>query len=208
MIPAANRSPTQGKKWHAGVVAAFFSGLLGALFSGPLVFLPVEQANLALRDIIVRWLPVAPVHPGLVFVSLDEGCFNLTHLEPEEIEASPALSAMEDGFPWSRVVYAEMIERLLSAGAECVVLDIHFPQPGPGDDALSKVIEANPGRVILGAVMDVREEVDGSLNVVYSPPADSRCDGGTLSRCLPHARDCRHAGCGAAPQCALIRSTG
>jgi adenylate cyclase len=173
MIPAANRSPTQGKKWHAGVVAAFFCGLLGALFSGPLVFLPVEQANLALRDIIVRWLPAAPVHPGLVFVSLDEGCFNLTHLEPEEIEASPALSAMEDGFPWSRVVYAEMIERLLSAGAECVVLDIHFPQPGPGDDALSKVIEANPGRVILGAVLDVREEVDGSLNVVYSPPADS-----------------------------------
>jgi adenylate cyclase len=173
MIPSANSSSTKKPRYLAGIIAAFFWGLVGAMFSGAVVFLPVEQASLALRDFILRALPAASPHPGLMFVSLDEGSFNLTHLEPSEIEGSPALQAMEGDFPWSRAVYAEMIERLLSAGAECVILDIHFPQAGRGDDALAKVVADNPGRVIFGAVLDLREEVDGSLNVVYSPPTPS-----------------------------------
>jgi adenylate cyclase len=145
-------------------------GLLGILLSGPVRIWPVERTEYLLRDWLTNFLPPARAHEDLVFLTIDEGAFNLSHLEPEEIAGARALQLMEMEFPWSRAVYAEALQRLFAAGAERVLLDIHFALPGRGDEELAAVAAAHPGRIVFGAVLDHQEEIDGSLSVSWKPP--------------------------------------
>lgn len=159
---------TPGNKRIA--LLALICGVIGAILSSPVNLFVVEKWNLTMQDHLMRNLPAAEAHPDLVFLTLDEGSFNLSHLEPEEISASSALQLMERDFPWSRQVYAELFERILSAGARLVLVDIHFALPGKGDKALAVVVERHPDQIVFGSVLDLREEIDGSYSVVHTPP--------------------------------------
>ncbi len=153
------------------LAAALGSGFFWALLAGPVFFLPFKRLDWAVQDAICRGLPLAPASPELVFLSIDEGAFNLSHLLPEEVESSPALTLMAQDFPWSRAVYAELFDKLMGAGASAVVADIHFALPGKGDEALAEVIGKYPGKIVLGSVMDYRKEAGGALAVSETPPA-------------------------------------
>lgn len=86
-----------------------------------------------------------------VLLGIDEQSLNLdATVDPDEVAGSRALQLMEKGYPWSREVYAEAVRRLLDAGARLVVIDLLFPRPRDGDDALAQVLRDYPGRVILG----------------------------------------------------------
>lgn len=172
-----NSTKFLGKKHGTLSRAVWVAGVLSAVgwsfVFGFLRIVPLERLDFALRDALVQVLPPAPTHPDLMFVTLDEGAFDLSQLEPEEIDASVALTRMQDTFPWSREVYAEMLERLLEAGARQVVLDIHFPSARAGDEAVAGVVSRFPGRVVFASLIDRRTEVDGSISVSLMPSSDS-----------------------------------
>ena len=90
-----------------------------------------------------------PIDPRLIFIGIDKDSYE-DFLSEEELRQSPALKMMCERFPWSREVWAALIERLVQAGAKVVALDLLFPAPGPGDEALRQVLEKYKDRVVIG----------------------------------------------------------
>jgi adenylate cyclase len=130
----------------------------------------LELAELSLQDAVVRHGIKTATPRDFVFLAVDEASLDLSQLEPEEIAASPSLQAMAAGFPWSRAVYADLIEKLLGAGARVVVLDVHFPLPGEGDAALQAVLENHRDRVVIASLFDDAEGASGQVSSQYQPP--------------------------------------
>lgn len=95
--------------------------------------------------------------PDVVVLGIDEASLSLEDSSafPEDIAASRPLQLMNEVYPWSREVYAHIIEKLVGAGARTVVIDLMFPAPsGPhpeGDEMLRRCLEKYRGHVILAA---------------------------------------------------------
>lgn len=93
-----------------------------------------------------------PEREDVVILGIDDASQKLDGVWPEEIEESEALMAMQN-WPWSRVVWSELIERLMGAGAKTVMLDLTFKGRSANpeeDERLRAVLEKYRGRVILG----------------------------------------------------------
>jgi adenylate cyclase len=86
-----------------------------------------------------------------VFVAIDDASMKLDQLWPEDFAASPALRAMKVGWPWSRTVYADALEKILGAGAKIVLIDLILDKPKPEDPALRKVLDSHPKQIVLGS---------------------------------------------------------
>src|SRR6267143_150345 len=96
---------------------------------------------------------------SLLFLGIYSTSISLSELDlktlfadvPTESTEHRALSLMAAGWPWSREVYALLIERLLQAGARGVLLDLLFPKAGPGDEMLQTTLRRFPDRVAVGS---------------------------------------------------------
>lgn len=150
-----------------GFWAVFFA-LLGSVV--PIA--PLELAENALQDAVVRHGLKNPTPADLVFLALDEASLDLSQLEPEEIDASPVLRLMRASFPWSRAVYAAVIERVLGAGAKALVLDVNFPAPGVGDEELRSSLRRHADHAVIASVYE-DTGLGHSLASQYRPPSDS-----------------------------------
>ncbi|MBE2180355.1 MAG: adenylate/guanylate cyclase domain-containing protein [Chthoniobacterales bacterium] len=144
-----------------------------ALLAGPVPIVPLELADFSLQDAVVRHGVKTATPEDFVFLAVDEASLDLDQLDPEEIEASSSLTLMSREFPWSRAVYAEMIEKVLGAGAKVVVLDVSFPKEGPGDEVLRDVLDRHRERVVIGSVFENASASDGSLSNLYREPSPS-----------------------------------
>ncbi len=98
----------------------------------------------------------AQIDPDIVVLGIDDASMDIENSSalPEEIEKSRALQLMV-GWPWSREVYAHVLDRLFAAGAETVVIDLLFPAPSnsfpEGDAVFKAALDKNKGRVLIGA---------------------------------------------------------
>jgi len=146
--------------------------VLFALLGSVLPLAPLELAEHALQDAVVRHGLKNPTPRDLVFLALDESSMDLSQLEPDEIAASRALTLMREQFPWSRAVYAEIIEKILGARAKAIVLDIHFPSPGEGDDELRAALQRHGQRTVIASIYE-DTGASRSLAAQFRPPADS-----------------------------------
>ena len=73
-------------------------------------------------------------HPEFVFLGIDQITLELPPFLPEELEGNRALQLMtERPFPWSREVWALLLDRLFAAGARLVIFDMIFSPPDDGD---------------------------------------------------------------------------
>lgn len=144
-----------------------------ALLAGPISLAPLELAELSLQDTIVRHGLKTATPDDMVFLAVDEASLDLSQLEPGEIEASPALMLMAEEFPWSRAVYAEVMEKVLGAGAKVLVLDVHFPLPGEGDEILREALREHRDRVVIASVFDDSESAGGPVASQFRPPHPS-----------------------------------
>jgi Predicted transmembrane sensor domain len=70
----------------------------------------------------------------VVILSIEETSLDPELLTPEVAQLHPALAKMAKGWPYDRSVYADVINRLVDAGAKLIVFDIVFPRSGgPGE---------------------------------------------------------------------------
>ncbi|MES2923551.1 MAG: adenylate/guanylate cyclase domain-containing protein [Verrucomicrobiota bacterium] len=150
---------------------------------------PFQLLEWKVYDFIHAFGAKTPADPDVVVLGIDEASLSLENSSafPEDIEGSRPLQLMSEVFPWSREVYAHVIERLVEGGAETVVIDLMFPAPsGPhpeGDDVLHRCLEKYRKHVILAADLIAQGIQNGQSESVQLPfdgliaqtwPADER----------------------------------
>lgn len=130
-------------------------------------FHPLWQAEHYTQDFRLRHGRAAALHPEMVFLAIDQPDYREILL-PEEIAAEPLLGELT-GWPWSRSVYAALIERLVLAGARVVALDLLLVSPGEGDARLSAVLDEHADRVVLGGYLAERDAQGAGIEQVVPP---------------------------------------
>jgi adenylate cyclase len=137
-------------------------------------FGPWLQAELGFKDVLVRYGRKAPRHPDIVYLAIDQASVGLDGLWPDEIAASPALSRIQaSGWPWTRDVYAMIIERLVKAGARVIAIDLLFPTGREGDEELRASLERHRDRVIVGSNFVDADRAGGQTHSIHVLPATS-----------------------------------
>jgi signal transduction histidine kinase len=149
--------------------------LLAALCGGAAILLEVvrpvyfRQSEAAVRDAIMRGGRTARPNPELIFLAIDNDSVTLDPtLDLQDLFSSAttppqsrtALELMAKGWPWDREVYALIIDRLITAGAKVVALDLFFAEPGRGDDALRAALDRFRDRVVIGSNFVTSPDVD------------------------------------------------
>src|SRR4029434_10909582 len=87
-----------------------------------------------------------------VFLALDQSTLQMPPLAPDEVANNRAFQLMtERPFPWSREVWALLLDRLFGAGARLVMFDIIFNPPNDGDPAFHAALDRYHDKVVLGA---------------------------------------------------------
>ncbi len=86
----------------------------------------------------------------IILIGVDKPVYGPTDFNAAEIKEEPTLSLMQQNFPWSRAVWARLIQKLGDSGAKVIVFDFVFAAPGPGDDELKQALDKYGDRVVLG----------------------------------------------------------
>src|SRR5205809_6407784 len=108
------------------------------------------------EDFLQREGRKTATHPDFVFLGIDQSTLELPPLLPEEIATNRAYQLMtERAFPWSREVWALLLDRLFGAGARLVIFDLVFDPPNDGDPAFHAALDRYRDKVVLGANLDV-----------------------------------------------------
>ncbi len=67
----------------------------------------------------------------------------------------------ERPFPWSREVWAILLDKLFAAGARLVIFDMMFNPPNDGDAAFRAALDRHRDRVVVGANFDLSGNESG-----------------------------------------------
>jgi adenylate cyclase len=136
---------------------------------------PFRLLEWRIYDFIHAFAAKTPADPDVVVLGIDEASLSLEDSSafPEDIEASRPLQLMNKVFPWSREVYAHMIERLIEGGAQTVVIDLMFPAASgdhpDGDDALQRCLDKYRKHVILAADIVAQGVQNGHSESIMLP---------------------------------------
>ena len=113
-------------------------------------FPPLKQFESYAEDLRVRTGRKTPFDDRLVLIGIDKLVYDPADFSPEEYQREPALALLQQNFPWSRAVWARLIQKLGDAGAKVIVFDLVFTAPGPGDAELKRALEKYADRVVIG----------------------------------------------------------
>jgi len=146
--------------WTCGVVTLLLIGLQW--------FVPLQHAESYAQDWFTRLGRKAPLHPNLVLIGIDRPSYDGDIL-PEEAVNDPVLASLRGRFPWSRNVWAALIERLANAGAKAIVLDLVFATEAEGDAELRRALDQFKDRVVIGSNFSPVETERGTFAQLTKP---------------------------------------
>jgi len=72
-------------------------------------------------------------HKDFVFLGIDQASLSLKPEGEDWSNNRPLQLMSEHAYPWSREVWALLLDRLFQAGARLVMFDIVFDKPKEGD---------------------------------------------------------------------------
>jgi adenylate cyclase len=139
-------------------ICAFFAGLVLLLHFTPGVpfFSAVWSGEQRFEDFLEKEGRKTPTRDDFVFLGIDQSTLELPPFSPEELASNRAFQLMtERPFPWSREVWAILLDRLFGAGARLVVFDLEFNNPNSGDPQFRAALERYRDKVVIGANIDV-----------------------------------------------------
>jgi adenylate cyclase len=154
-------------------ICAFCTGLIIslAMFRNVIFADSIWAGETNFRDALERKARRTKVHDDFVFLGLDEASKQLDQVSPEEVESSPALQKMRQGFPWSRAVYAQLIDKLCNAGARVIVFDMAFDPERDGDAEFAAALDRYHDRVVIGADIEPgANTATGNTDIIFVPP--------------------------------------
>ena len=132
----------------------------------------VWQQEQGFEDFLQREGRKARTHPEFVFLGIDQSSLELPPLSPEEVASSRGLQLMtERPYPWSREVWAVLLDRLFGAGARGVMFDFVSNPPNDGDPKFHEALDRYRDRVVVGANFDLSQGVQAVVpNPNLIPP--------------------------------------
>ena len=157
------------------LICVFCTGLI---FSGhffpdvPFISAP-WRGEQSLEDLLRREGRKTPAPSDFVFLGIDQSTLQLPPLTAEEIAGNRAFQLMtEKPFPWSREVWALLLDRLFAAGARVVIFDMIFNPPNDGDPAFHAALDRYHDKVVLGANFDMANAAQAVTpnNTLIPPP--------------------------------------
>jgi len=131
-------------------------------------FEPLQQMEFFAQDSQVRLGRKTPMDDRLVLIGIDKP-FYTSDFSDEELQREPVLRHLQNNFPWSREVWARLIEKLADAGAKVIVLDLVFATPGEGDAELQQALEKYKDRVVIGYNINDGETERGKFKELQFP---------------------------------------
>ena len=144
------------------LICLFWTGLIfvGHFFpSAPFISTP-WRGEQSFEDLLRHEGRKTAPPPDFVFLGLDQSTLELTAYSAEELQGNRALQLLtERPFPWSREVWALLLDRLFGAGARLVVFDLLFNPPNDGDPAFHAALDRYHDKVVLGANFDMENGV-------------------------------------------------
>jgi adenylate cyclase len=156
-------------------ICFFWTGVifLGHFFPGvPFISTP-WRAEQSFEDLLRREGRKTSAPPDFVFLGIDQSTLQLPPLTAEEIGSNRAFQLMtEKPFPWSREVWALLLDRLFAAGARVVMFDMIFNPPNDGDPVFHAALDRYHDKVVLGANFDMANSAQAVTpnNTLIPPP--------------------------------------
>jgi adenylate cyclase len=150
-----------------GLIAAFWTALvaLAHFFPSAPFLLGVWNGERSFSDLLRRDGRKTAVHSDFVFVGIDQQSLQLNAVGAEEATGNRALELMlQKPYPWSREVWALLLDKLFESGARLVIFDIIYNSTNEGDPEFRAALEKYRDRVVLGSNIDVQG--DQKQNVV------------------------------------------
>ncbi len=162
-------------------ICVFWTGLifLGHFF--PMTpFLSVPwRGEQSFEDLLRKEGRKTATRNDFVFLGLDQSTLELPPLTPDEVASNRAFQVMtERPFPWSREIYALLLDRLFGAGARLVMFDVMFdPQQKEGDPAFHAALDRFHDKVVMGANFDIQNAAQAvTPNDALIPPPQLQDD--------------------------------
>lgn len=158
------------------LICVFWTGLivLGHFFSDVPFLSAPWRGEQSFEDLLRKEGRKTAAPRDFVFLGLDQSTLQLPPLSAEEIAGNRAFQLMtERPFPWSREVWALLLDRLIGAGARVVIFDLLTNPPNDGDPAFHAALDRYRDKVVLGANFEFsndnqRQEI--TPNEVLIPP--------------------------------------
>jgi adenylate cyclase len=156
----------------AGICAFVTVVVIGLHFAAGVPFLSVVwSSQQAYEDVLRREGRKTKTHQDFVFVGIDQESLKLTAVGPEEIQNNRAFQVMtERPFPWSREIWALLLDRIVNAGARVVMFDMVFDKPNDGDAAFRTALDRYRDKVVIGANFDFSRLQETGGSAVQVPP--------------------------------------
>ena len=156
-------------------ICVFWTGLIVVGHFFPMTpFLSTPwRGEQSFEDLLQREGRKTTPPPNFVFLAIDQSTLQLAQLTPEELADSRGLQLLsERPYPWSRELWALLLDRLSAAGARVVMFDLVFNPPDDGDPALHAALDRHRDKVVVSANFDFQNGVQGitPIATLISPP--------------------------------------
>jgi adenylate cyclase len=156
-------------------ICVFWTGVivLGHFFPDVPFLSAPWRGEQSFEDLLRREGRKTPAPSDFVFLGIDQSTLQLPPLTAEEIASNRAFQLMaEKPFPWSREVWALLLDRLFAAGARLVLFDMIFSPPNDGDPAFHAALDRYHDKVVLGANFDMANAAQAVTpnNTLIPPP--------------------------------------
>jgi adenylate cyclase len=163
------------------LICLFWTGLIfvGHFFpNAPFISVP-WRGEQSLEDLLRREGRKTTPPSNFVFLGIDQSTLQLPPFSPEELAGNRALQLItERPFPWSREIWALLLDKLFAAGARVVMFDLLFNPPNEGDPAFHAALDRYRDKVVLSANFDFAQNGVQLItpNNALIPPPQSRDD--------------------------------
>jgi len=157
------------------LICVFWTGLilLGHFFPDVPFLSTPWRGEQSFEDLLRKEGRKTAAPRDVVFLGLDQSTLQMPPLSAEEVAGNRAFQLMtERPFPWSREVYALLLDRLFGAGARLVIFDLMFNPPNDGDPAFHAALDRYHGKVVLGANFDLENGAQATTpnDTLIAPP--------------------------------------
>ena len=170
-MPKKESSPSTSARAGivVGICAVVTLAVLALEFLGPsMLNAPLRDADNYFQDFFTRTGRFTPANTNLVLIGVDRPSYDDV-IFPADATNNPVLGELRGRFPWSRRVWAALIEQLANAGAKAIVVDLVFGAESDGDAELRAVLEKYGDRVVIGSNFSPVETDRGVLTRVTAP---------------------------------------
>jgi adenylate cyclase len=151
--------------WTAVVLLGYFFPTL------PFISMP-WRGEQSFEDTLRREGRKTATRDDFIFLGIDQQSMQLDAVGPEEIAGNRAFELMtERPFPWSREVWALLLDRLFGAGARLVMFDMMFNNPNDGDSAFRAALDRYHDRVVVGMNIEDNKQIVLPNAQLVPPPA-------------------------------------